>query len=86
MATILEELHKIIERLSPDDQQRVLEFAQKLTPTAQTTTPLSLPTTPLPPGTPGSALLRLHFFSSREDAGAMEHALEDCERIEEDEY
>ena len=40
----------------------------------------------LPPGTPGSALLRLHFFSSREDAEAMEHALEDCERIEEDEY
>ena len=43
---------------------------------------LSLPTTPLPPGTPGNALLQLRFLSSREDAEAMERALQDCERIE----
>jgi hypothetical protein len=48
--------------------------------------PLSVPTTPLPPGTPGSALLQMRFMSSREDAEAMERALEDCERIEADEH
>jgi hypothetical protein len=86
MATILEEISKIVERLSPDRQQKVLEFVQKLTQTDQTSTPLSSPTTPLPPGTPGSTLLQLHFLSSREDVEAMERALEDCERVEEDEY
>ena len=86
MATISEEISKIVERLSLDRQQKVLEFVQKLTQTDQTSTPLSLPTTPLPPGTPGSTLLQLRFLSSREDVEAMERALEDCERVEEDEY
>ncbi len=86
MATVLEEIHKIVERLSLDQQQRVLEFAQRLTQIYRGTAPLSLPTTPLPPGTPGSALLQMHFISSREDAEAMERALEDCERIEPDEH
>jgi len=85
MATISEEISKIVERLSLDRQQKVLEFVQKLTQTDQTSTPLSLPTTPLPPGTPGSTLLQLRFLSSREDVEAMERALEDCERVEEDE-
>ena len=86
MATISEEISKIVERLSLDRQQKVLEFVQKLTQTDQTSTPLSLPTTPLPPGTPGSTLLQLRFLSSREDVEAMERALVDCERVEEDEY
>ena len=86
MATILEEISKIVERLSPESQQKVLEFVQKLTQADQTSTPLSLPTTPLPPGTSGSTLLQLRFLSSREDVEAMERALEDCERVEEDEY
>ena len=86
MATISEEISKIVERLSLDRQQKVLEFVQKLTQADQTSTPLSLPTTPLPPGTPGSTLLQLRFLSSREDVEAMERALEDCERVEEDEY
>jgi len=86
MATMLEEIRKIVERLPLDDQQRVLEFAQRLIQIYQTTVPLSLPTTPLPPGTPGSALLELRFKSSPEDAKAMERALEDCERIEPDEH
>jgi hypothetical protein len=85
MATVVEEIHKLVERLPLDRQQRVLEFAQKLTQTGQTSIPLSLPTTPLPPGTPGTALLRMHFLSSREDAEAMERALEDCEKIDADE-
>ena len=83
MATVLEELHKIVERLSPNYQRQVLEFAQKLTETEQASVPLPVPTTPLPPGTPGSALLR--FKLPLEDAEAMERALEDCERIEPDE-
>ena len=86
MATVLEEIHKIVERLSPDYQRRVLEFAQRLTEIKQTSVPLSVPTTPLPPGTPGSALLQLRFMSSREDVEAMERALEDCERIDPDEH
>ena len=86
MASVLEEIHKVVERLPLERQQRVLEFAQRLTQTSQPTVPLSVPTTPLPPGTPGSALLQLRFMSSREDAEAMERALEDCERIEADEH
>lgn len=79
MATVLEEILKLAEQLPPDHQQKVLEFAQRLTQADQTPLPFSWPTTPLPPGTPGSALLR--FKLPREDAEAMERALEDCERI-----
>src|SRR5438270_13277425 len=81
-----QEIHKVVERLPVDRQQKVLEFAQKLTQTDQATVPLSVPTTPLPAGTPGSAILQMRFMSSREDAEAMERALEDCERIEADEH
>ena len=86
MATVLEELHKILEQLPPDRQRRVLEFAQRLTHTDQSSEALSMPTTPLPPGTPGNALRNLHFLSSQEDVEAMERALEDCERISSYDY
>jgi len=86
MATVLEELNKIVEQLPPERQRRVLEFAQRLTRADQSSMPLTLPTTPLPPGTPGSVLQQLHFLSSQEDVEAMERALEDTERIEPDEY
>ncbi len=82
MATIPEEIHTIVERLSPDYQRRVLEFAQELAQTDYTLA--SLPRTALPPGTPGSVLMR--FKLPLEDVEAMERALEDCERIEPDEY
>ncbi len=72
MATIFEELHAVVEQLSPANQQRVLEFAQDL---KQATT--FLPKSKLPPGTPGSVLLR--FSLPLEDAEEMERALEDCE-------
>lgn len=86
MATPIEELNKLVEQLSPDRQQRVLEFAQGLAQTQRAI--LSLPKTPLPPGTPGRALLAAVQNSklSPEDVDAMERALEDCERIEPDEY
>jgi hypothetical protein len=86
MATVLEELQKIVEQLSPYYQRLVLEFAQRLTETEQASVPLSAPTTPLTPGTSGSALLKLRFELSPEDVEAMERALEDCERIEPDEH
>ncbi len=82
MTTVPDEIHKIVKRLSPDRQEKVLEFAQKLTQSDQASMQLSLPTTPLPPGTPGSALLQLRFISSHTDIEAMERALEDCERID----
>ncbi|HLX56701.1 MAG TPA: hypothetical protein VKR83_06730 [Ktedonobacteraceae bacterium] len=86
MATPIEEINKLVERLSPDQQRRVLEYAQNL---AQRDRPVrSLPTTPLPPGTPGTALLATlqGIKLLPEDIDAMERALEDCERIEPDEY
>ncbi len=82
MATIPEEIRTIVEHLSPDYQKRVLEFAQELAQTDYTLA--SLPTTVPPPGTPGSVLMR--FKLPPEDVDAMERALEDCERIEPDEY
>jgi len=82
MATIPEEIRSIVERLTPDYQRRVLEFAQGLAQTDYTFA--SLPTTAPPPGTPASVLIR--FKLPLEDVKAMERALEDCERIEPDEY
>ena len=75
-------IYHVVERLSPDYQRRVLEFAQGLSQTDYTIA--SLPTTALPPGTPGNVLVR--FKLPLEDVEAMERALEDCERIEPDEY
>lgn len=73
-STLPEQIREVVERLSPDDQQRVLEFAQVLTQSR------------LPAGTPGSALLRFAGAFSPETIAAMEQALEDSERIDLDEY
>lgn len=78
MATTREEIRVLIERLSPDYQRRVLEYAQALAQTQQALE--SLPTPSLPPGTPGNVLLR--FKLPQEDTEAMERALADCERVE----
>lgn len=82
MATIPEEIRTIVEHLSPAYQRQVLKFAQRLAQSNRDTVPL--PKTPLPPGTPAATLLR--FKLPIEDTEAMERALEDCERIEPDEY
>ncbi len=82
MATMPEEIRSLVERLSPDLQRQVLKFAKGLARTNRDL--VSLPKTPLPPGTPGPILLRFKLPS--EDVDAMERALEDCERIEPDEY
>jgi hypothetical protein len=82
MATMPEEIRSLVERLSPDLQRQVLKFTKGLARTHKDI--VSLPKTPLPPGTPGTTLLRFKLPS--EDIEAMERALVDCERIEPDEY
>jgi hypothetical protein len=82
MATMPEEIRSLVERLSPDLQQQVLKFAEGLARTHKDIAALAK--TPLPPGTPGPTLLRFKLPS--EDVEAMERALEDCERVEPDEY
>jgi hypothetical protein len=79
MATVAEEIRRIVEQLSLPHQQLVLEYAQGLTHIYSASgQPITV--TPLPPGISGSALL--HFSVPIEDAEAMELALQDCERIE----
>ena len=78
MATVSEEILAITAQLSPDDQRRVLEFAQRLVQTHRRDR--SLPRSTPPPGTPGKALIG--FKLPLEDIEAMERALEDCERID----
>ncbi len=83
MATTNEEIRALVERLSPDYQQKVLKLAQELAKMQEFI--MSLPETKLPPGTPGKALR--HIELPLEVAKAMERAIEeDCERIEPDEY
>ena len=74
MATMPEEIRSPVEQLPPDLQRQVLKFAKGLTRLNKDV--VSLPKTPLPPGTPGSTLLS--FKLPKEDAEAMERALEDC--------
>jgi hypothetical protein len=78
MATTAEELHHMIDQLPPQDQERVLAYAREL---AQIK-PISH--TPLPPGAPGSAIANIRV--SPEGGATMEQALEDCERIDADEW
>ncbi len=85
MENIIEQLRDLMEQLSPENQRRVLAYAQELARSQRII--LSLPKTPLPPGTPGRVLLAAMQNSklAPEDIDAMEQALEDCERIEPDE-
>lgn len=82
MATTAEQINTLVDQLSPVYQKRVLEFVQEMTQELKAIQ--SLPKSTLPPGTPGWKLLR--FTVSPEDAEAMQKALDDCERIEVDEY
>jgi hypothetical protein len=82
MATTSEELHALVDKLSPDHQRRLLDFAQMLSQADPYI--MSFPKSKLPPTKPGRALR--HFNIPLEDVKAMERALEDCERIDPDEY
>ncbi|HLY30233.1 MAG TPA: hypothetical protein VKQ36_04345 [Ktedonobacterales bacterium] len=77
MAATAEELHHMIDRLSPEEQERLLAYAHEL---AQ---PGPLPRTPLPPGSPPEALLR--FTVTPEVGEALEQAHIESEKIEPDE-
>lgn len=78
MATTAEELLTVINQLPPQDQERILSYARELARQHD------LPHTPLPPGTPGRLIADLRV--SPEGGDAMERALEDCERIDPDEW
>jgi hypothetical protein len=78
MATTIEELLRMIDQLSPQDQERVLAYTHELAAAQH------LPHTMLPPGTPGHMIANLRV--SPEGGAAMEQALDDCERIDEDEW
>src|SRR5256885_11919984 len=77
MATIPEELESLLARLSEADQRRLLEYARALASAEP------FPRSPLPPGTPGKVVAQLRV--SPEVGEAMEHALEECARIDPDE-
>ncbi|HEX6484825.1 MAG TPA: hypothetical protein VF043_38770 [Ktedonobacteraceae bacterium] len=76
MATVSEELHALVDRLSLDNQRRLLELAQMLNETDPYL--MSFPKSKLPPTRPGSALR--HFNIPLEDVEVMERALEDCDQ------
>jgi hypothetical protein len=83
MATTIEEIHAVVDRLSPEKQRRVLEFVHELEKDTDELEALrALPKSSLPPGTPGWKLL--YFSIPSEDTAAMEKAIEDCERIDTD--
>jgi hypothetical protein len=78
MAITAEEIHTLVEQLSPAYQQKVLKLAQELAQMQEFVN--SLPEAKLPPGTPGKALR--HIELPLEVAKEMERAIEEgCERI-----
>ncbi len=69
MSNTVEKIHTLVEKLSPQDQQQVLDSIEELSQGHQETRRVSK----LPTGTPGSALTK--FTLSHEDAEAMERAI-----------
>lgn len=82
MSNTTEKIRTLVEKLSPQDQQQVLDLIEELSQMHRETGRVS----ELPPGTPGKALLDLHFSMSQEEVDSMERAIEDCERIDPDEH
>ena len=80
MSNVLEKIYTLAEKLSPQDQQQVLDMIEELAQAHQERSSLSK----LPPGTSGKDLLALNFSMSPENIDAMEKAIEDCERFEPD--
>ncbi len=69
MSNTLDKIYTLAEKLSPQDQQLALEMIEELAQTHQKRSSFSK----LPPGTPGSALMR--FTLPPEDGEAMERAI-----------
>ncbi len=86
MATTVEEIQSKITRLSPVDQRRVLDFIQELQEISEIHQAiLSFPKSPLPEGgVPAKALIG--FKLPLEVVEDIEHSLQDCERIDIDEW
>ena len=86
MATTAEEIQARITRLSPGDQRQVLDFVQELQEISEIHQAiLSLPKSPLPEAKiPASALFG--FKLPLEVVEEIERALQDCERVDIDEW
>jgi hypothetical protein len=69
--TVREEIEQALDKMTPEMQQRALDLLRTLA---------------RPPGVPGRELLRFSGIISREDAQAMSAAIEDCERVNLDEW
>ncbi len=86
MATTSEEIQAHVDRLSPEDQRRVLEFIKELQADEETHQRLlALPKSHFPEAKmPPSALLGFKIPDERLDE--IEEAIQDCERIDVDEW
>jgi hypothetical protein len=86
MATSIEEILASAEQLSPADQRRVLEFIKVLEADDETHQRLlAIPKSPLPEAKiPPSALVG--YKLPLEDVEEIEKAIQDCERIDIDEW
>jgi hypothetical protein len=86
MATTSEEILARVDRLSPTDQRLVLEFIRELQEGEETHQRLlALPKSELPEAKiPASALLG--FKMPLEDVEEIEKAIQDCEKIDVDEW
>lgn len=85
MSAVAEELTGLLDHLSTEDQQRVLDYARALARPRQG--PLIAPRTPLPPGTPIRDLARFVPSAPSEAIEDMARIIEeDCERIDPDEH
>lgn len=78
MATIAEEILAIVKRLPPEEQRRVLDYAQEREQSIPTVS--ALPAS----GTPMSNLLRFAGALPSDVVDEMAEAIQDCERIETD--
>ena len=73
-ATLERQLHEELAHLTPDQQQRVLDYARSLVQDR-------------PVGVPGTALLGFIGLIPPEDLKAMEEAIEEgCEQVDLDEW
>jgi hypothetical protein len=69
--TLTQQIIERVNRLNADQQRKVLEFVRELE---------------RPRGVPARSLLKFAGRIAREDVERMEQAMEDCERVDPDEW
>jgi hypothetical protein len=69
--TLTQQIIERVNRLNADQQRKVLEFVRELE---------------RPRGVPAHSLLKFAGRIAREDVERMEQAMEDCERVDPDEW